>query len=167
MGPCRNTTTVQAENIIKLGRHNMRGSISKNTNNVFYTIQYPNSYFRYESNNINASINNNNKAIITTAYTLTYTIPTCNILRPVVISNYTNIQKQMQQFELNYTIHSAKKAGFVDRLKEHYTKCRLIAIFQSKGNYLLLNEIVMLYFKIYHRSLVYEEKSLVCIIMIY
>src|SRR4051794_6009832 len=119
MGPYRNTTAaIQAENV-KLIRHNLRGNIFKNIN-TSYTTQYPNSYFHYESNCNKPHINNN--AIIATSYILTYTSPT---LQPV-IQNYADLQ----QFGLNCTIHAAKKAGFIDKLEEHYTKCRLITIFQ-------------------------------------
>ncbi|CAB4463104.1 uncharacterized protein OCT59_015304 [Rhizophagus irregularis] len=70
--------------------------------------------------------------------------------------NYTGIQP-VRKFG---DIHTAIKAGFIDRLKDNYTKRRLIAMFQIKGNYLLLKEIIIIYFSMYCKVLVYEERFL-------
>lgn len=160
MGPYRNTTAIQAEDIlkVKLNRHNIHGYISKKIN-VFHTSQYSISYYHHKPNN--TSINNKNNASASAIVAaVVYVRPTYNITRPVTISNYTSIQ---HQFGFNYDINAAREAGFIDKLEDYYTKCRLVNIFQIKGNYLLLNEIDVIYFSVYYRALVYEERPLVCI----
>jgi hypothetical protein len=153
MGPYRNiTTAIQAEDIlrVKFNRHNMQGNISKNVNVLHY--------YHHKSNCNKTSINNKNN--VSAISTLLYVRPTYNIAQPITMPNYTNL---VHQFGFNYDINAAKRAGFIERLKDYYTKCRLVSLFQIKGNYLLLNEIVNIYFRMYYKALVYEENSLVCI----
>ncbi|CAI2167784.1 11849_t:CDS:2 [Funneliformis geosporum] len=70
---------------------------------------------------------------------------------------YTNyIQKSQPPFTLYCSIRGAKQAECVDKLEEYYTKCKVINIFQSKGNYLKLNDVTTVYFHAYFRALVYN-----------
>lgn len=167
MGPYRNNTNIQEEDVlrVKLNRHNIHNiygniNISKNVN-ILHTSQYFISYYHHKSNYNNTSVNNKNN--VTTSGTLFYIRPLYNIIQPVTMPNYTGIQQPVCQFGFNYNIHTARKVGFVDKLKDYYTKRRLVAMFQIKGNYLLLKEIIIMYFNMYYKVLVYEERSLVCI----
>ncbi|GES94000.1 hypothetical protein GLOIN_2v964220 [Rhizophagus clarus] len=149
MGPYRNTAAIQAEDVLKVkpNRHNMHRYISKNIN-VIHTSQCSISYYHHKPND---------NAIVAAVGTLLYMRPSYNITQLATISNYTNIQQSLQ---FSYHINAAKKAGFIDELKDYYTKCRLVTVFQIKGNYLLLNEIDIMYFSVYYRALVYEESSM-------